>query len=165
MDLITREEAQQQGLYRYFNGKPCRKGHIGQKYVSNLSCVECKNIKTKSLEHRKISKENYEELGTKFIKAMWWRAKKRAEKSGIEFDIELGDIDIPKVCPVFGFQFEVGVGKGPTDKSPSLDRIDNAKGYVKNNVQVISFKANRMKSDCTVYDVEKLLCYMKIPKV
>lgn len=164
MDLITREEAQRQGLYRYFNGKPCRKGHLAQKYVSNMGCVECRNIKNKSLESRKISKEKYEELGVKFIKAMWWRAKKRAEKSGIEFDIRLEDIKIPEVCPVFHFKFEVGEGKGPTDKSPSLDRIDNSKGYVKNNVQVISFKANRMKSDCTVDDVEQLLCYMKSTK-
>ena len=164
MNLITKEEAQKQGLYRYFNGKPCRKGHISQKYVSNMACVECRNIKNKSLENRKISKEKYEELGTKFIKAMWWRAKKRAEKSGIEFNIGLNDIVIPKVCPVFGFQFEIGKGKGPTDKSPSLDRIDNAKGYVKNNVQVISFKANRMKNDCNLDDVEKLLWFMKSVK-
>lgn len=161
MDLITKKEAQQQGLHRYFNGKPCRKGHISEKYVSNMACVECRNIKNKSLEYRKQSNDVYGEIGSKFIKSMWWRAKKRSDKSGIEFDIELCDIKIPKVCPVFGFEFEVGKGKGPTDKSPSLDRIDNKKGYIKNNIQVISFKANRMKSDCDVDDVEKLFCYMK----
>ena len=161
MDLITREEAQKKGLYRYFNGKPCRKGHISQKYVSNMACVVCANVKNKSLENRKISKEKYEELGLKFIKSMWWRAKKRSEKNGVEFDIEIDDIIVPSVCPVFGVPFEVGIGKGPSDKSPSLDRIDNTKGYVKGNIQVISFKANRMKNDCSVDDMEKLLCYMK----
>ncbi len=164
MDLISREEAKKQGFYRYFNGKPCKKGHISQKYVSNMGCVECSNIKNKSLFNRKISKEKYEELGLKFLKSMWWRAKKRSEKNGIEFNIEIGDIVIPSVCPVFGFSFEVGNGKGPTDKSPSLDRIDNTKGYVKGNIQVISFKANRMKNDCNVEDVEKLLCFMKTAK-
>jgi hypothetical protein len=161
MDLITRKEAKQQGLYRYFNGKPCRKGHLAQKYVSNMACVECRNIKNKSLENRKTSKEKYEELGEKFIKAMWWRAKKRSEKSGIDFNIQISDIKIPLVCPVFGLKFEVSNGKGPCDKSPSLDRIDNKKGYIKGNIQVISFKANRMKNDCDIDDVEKLLCYMK----
>jgi hypothetical protein len=161
MDLISREEAKKQNLHRYFNGKPCRKGHIGEKFVSSMSCVVCRDIKNKSLEHKKYSKEKYEELGLKFLKSMWWRAKKRSEKTGIEFNIEISDIIIPSVCPVFGIDFEVGVGKGPSDKSPSLDRIDNTKGYIKGNIQVISFKANRMKNDCNVDDMEKLLCYMK----
>ena len=161
MDLISREEAQQQGLYRYFNGKPCRKGHIAQKYVSNMSCVVCRNIKNKSLEHRKISKEKYEELGSKYIKAMWWRAKKRSEKKKIDFSIDLSDIKIPEFCPVFGFKFEISEGKGPSDKSPSLDRIDSNKGYVKGNVQVISFKANRIKTDCDSKDIEKVLKFLK----
>jgi hypothetical protein len=164
MELISREEAKNQGLYRYFNDKPCRKGHISQKYVSNMSCVVCANVKNKSLDKRKISKEKYEELGIKYIKAMWWRAKKRSEKSGIDFNIEISDIQIPSVCPVFGFEFEVSDGRGPSDKSPSLDRIDPKKGYVKGNIQIISFKANRMKSDCYVEDVEKLLCFMKNTK-
>jgi hypothetical protein len=164
MEIITREEAKKNGFYRYYNGKPCRKGHISQKYVSNMSCVECRNVKTKSLENRKLSKEKYEELGEKYIKSMWWRAKKRSEKSGIEFNILKEDIVIPEFCPVFGFTFQVGDGKGPIDKSPSLDRINNSKGYIKSNIQVISFKANRMKNDCNVDDVEKLLCFMKLVK-
>ena len=164
MDLISREEAKQKGLYRYFNGKPCKKGHISQKYVSNMGCVECRNIKNLSLENRKKSKDDYDTLGSKYIKSMWWRAKKRSESKGIEFNIELSDIKIPDTCPVFNFKFEISSGKGPSDKSPSLDRIDVSKGYIKGNIQVISFKANRMKSDCNVYDVEKLLCFMKTMK-
>jgi hypothetical protein len=164
MQIITREEAKKQGFYRYYNGKSCRKGHVSQKYVSNMGCIECSNVKNKSLENRKLSKEKYEELGKKYIKSMWWRAKKRSEKSGVSFNIRIDDILMPDICPVFGFKFEVGNGKGPTDKSPSLDRIDNSKGYVKGNIQVISFKANKMKNDCNVDDVEKLLCFMKSVK-
>jgi len=164
MQIITREDAKKQGLYRYFNGKPCRKGHISQKYVSNMGCVECRNLKNKSLENRKISSDEYGKLNAKYIKAMWWRAKKRAEKTNIIFDIQLEDIIIPKKCPVFDFEFIVGKGKGPTDMSPSLDRIDNTKGYIKGNIQVISFKANRIKNDCNIDDIEKLLWFMKSVK-
>jgi hypothetical protein len=109
-------------------------------------------------------RKEYKDISTYYVKCMWWRAKKRSEKNGVEFNILKEDIDIPDVCPVFGFKFEVGKGKGPSDKSPSLDRIDPKKGYVKGNIQVISFKANKMKNDCSVDDIEKLLWFMKTLK-
>jgi hypothetical protein len=115
-----------------------------------------RNVNTKKKEKRE-----YRDMSKFYIKNMWWRAKKRAEKNGIEFDILKEDIIISQKCPVFGFDFVVGEGKGPSDKSPSLDRIDNTKGYTKSNIQVISFKANKMKNDCTLEDVEMLLFFMK----
>ena len=43
MDIITRAEAQAQGLKRYFTGKPCKHGHIAQRYTGNKKCVGCDN--------------------------------------------------------------------------------------------------------------------------
>jgi hypothetical protein len=84
---------------------------------------------------------------------MWSVAKQRARKYGVEFSIDPSDIVIPPVCPVFGFPLRSGVGrsKGPggNDDSPSLDRIDPSKGYVKGNVRVISHMANSMKRGAT----------------
>ena len=45
-------------------------------------------------------------------------------------------------------------------ESPSLDRIDNSKGYIKGNVAVISNKANKYKSDMTIENIEKLASYV-----
>lgn len=75
-------------------------------------------------------------------------ARHRAIKKGIEFSIDLTDIVIPEVCPILGIPIIIsdGTGKpGGRMDSPSLDRIDNEKGYVKGNVQVISHMANSMK--------------------
>jgi hypothetical protein len=73
-------------------------------------------------------------------------AKHRAKAKGIEFNIELSDIVIPEICPVLGIPLKTTID-GNRDLSPSLDRIDNTKGYIKGNIQIMSFKANNMK--CT----------------
>lgn len=88
------------------------------------------------------------------------QAKYRAKKRGVEFDINLSDIEIPKYCPVFGLKLETTKGRRK-DNSYSLDRLDNKKGYVKGNVRVISWKANQYKGNMTIEEVEKLLNYMK----
>jgi predicted nucleic acid-binding Zn-ribbon protein len=78
---------------------------------------------------------------------MWRRAKSRAKLSQMEFNIEVIDIVIPKLCPVFGIELISNVGRsGGNQNSPALDRIDNTKGYIKGNIQVISHLANQMKA-------------------
>lgn len=72
----------------------------------------------------------------------------RAKKFGIPFDISLEDVPVPELCPVLGIPLFRGKGK-LTNNSPSIDRKVPAKGYVKGNVLVISYRANRLKYDCT----------------
>lgn len=43
-----------------------------------------------------------------------------------------------------------------TDNTPSIDRVDNSKGYVKNNIVIVSWRANRLKSDATPYELRRL---------
>jgi hypothetical protein len=45
--VISREEARQQGLKHYFTGKPCKRGHVAKRYVSTHVCVECGRLATK----------------------------------------------------------------------------------------------------------------------
>ncbi len=91
-------------------------------------------------------------------------AERRARAKGIEFDLCIDDIpDIPDRCPIAGIPlFPRDDGRrGPCDNSPSLDRVDPRRGYVKDNVRVISHRGNRWKSEMTIEEVEKLLEYMK----
>lgn len=54
----------------------------------------------------------------------------------------------PERCPVFDQPFaERGAGFSPW--SPSIDKIDPCKGYVRGNIQVISMLANSMKRNAT----------------
>jgi hypothetical protein len=97
-------------------------------------------------------------------------AKYNAKKRNIEFDITPDDIVIPTHCPILGIKLNrksnVGKGKrGPKSgaqagNSPSIDRIDSSKGYIKGNVHVISWRANHIKNDATKEELEKLLKWM-----
>ena len=40
MQIITRKEAKENGLKRYFTGEPCRRGHLAERAISG-SCLEC----------------------------------------------------------------------------------------------------------------------------
>lgn len=91
---------------------------------------------------------------------MFMSARKRAKAKQLEFDIDKSDIVIPSVCPVLNIPVYISKGKS-SKNSPCLDRIDNSKGYTKDNIRVISNKANHCKSDLSIEEVENLLKYMK----
>jgi 5-methylcytosine-specific restriction endonuclease McrA len=38
---VTRAEAKAAGAKRYFTGKPCRNGHLCERYVANEQCIAC----------------------------------------------------------------------------------------------------------------------------
>jgi hypothetical protein len=41
LQIITRKQAKALGLTRYFTGKPCKHGHVCERYTANFACVEC----------------------------------------------------------------------------------------------------------------------------
>lgn len=45
--VITRSEAKDGGLIRYFTGKPCPHGHLVERFTSIAQCVECGNLNSK----------------------------------------------------------------------------------------------------------------------
>lgn len=78
-------------------------------------------------------------------KYMLARARRRAGARGLDFNIGLEDVIVPQVCPLLGIP--INSYAEHQDYSPSLDRIDSSRGYVKGNVHVVSFRANRVKSN------------------
>lgn len=75
-------------------------------------------------------------------------ARARARQRGLEFDITLDDFNIPERCPVLGILLVHG-SDGFNPASPTLDRIDNSRGYTKDNILVVSWRANSIKGDAT----------------
>ena len=44
MKIISRQEAKQQKLKRYYTGVPCVQGHDAEKYTQDGACAECKKV-------------------------------------------------------------------------------------------------------------------------
>ena len=89
---------------------------------------------------------------------IWLSAKHRAKRQKIPFAITPYDIRIPEVCPIFGTPISVNArGKGPSNNSPSLDKLDPKLGYTPQNIWIISNRANRLKSNLSLSDLMLLI--------
>ena len=91
-------------------------------------------------------------------------SKQRAKLKNRDHSITVDDIKAiyptDGCCPIFGMKLEFN-NAGFRENSPSIDRIDSSKGYTTDNIQIISWKANRIKSYATVEELEIIVAYMK----
>ncbi len=71
MKILMRKDAILQNETRYFNGKPCKKGHLSPKYTLSGTCVACVDISTKN-NHEKNPKRRL------FLSKLW--VNKNTEK-------------------------------------------------------------------------------------
>jgi hypothetical protein len=76
---------------------------------------------------------------------IWERARKRARRMNLPFNLPRNSVVIPPACPALGVVLKTTGER--TQHSPSLDRIRPQEGYVVGNVRVLSDRANRLKGD------------------
>lgn len=84
-------------------------------------------------------------------------AKARSKKLGVEFAITkewLLSI-LVDVCPLLGVELDYSATTSHACCA-SLDRKDSSKGYTVDNCKVISFKANRIKTNATPEEIVRL---------
>lgn len=125
------------------------------------------NQKERSRKHYINNREAYLERAKrqrKYEKAklspqrlIWQRIKASAKARGLEFDLRVEDIVLPEICPYTGLLLKFNEGR-PGRDSYTVDRIDNSKGYIKGNIEVVSYQANAMKQDASI---ELLLKFAK----
>lgn len=116
-------------------------------------------------EQGKTVRKKYRDLWYKTLKgriySMWQSAKLRAKKKNLEFSLEIEDIVIPDFCPLLGLKLSYE-DFGIRYNSPSLDRKDPGKGYTKENIWVISSRANILKHNATLSELELLVKNLKL---
>lgn len=125
------------------------------------SCVSEKGRIRRREKPEEIKRTMREWKANNLNRVLLNNCRHRSNKSGIEFSIELSDIIIPEYCPVFGMKLELQTRKSPSGTSPSIDRIDSKKGYIKGNIRVISWLANTIKGSGTAEQHELIAKYIR----
>jgi len=151
--------------------KPKRiKGTKTTKEDTDKVCSLCKEKKSVDMFHKSDS-ATICGITNKCIKctalsSMIKNAKQRCKESERIIDIDDSYLlTLTKglvCCPVLGIEMVFGGTGSIKDNSASIDRFDTTKGYIKGNVWIISYKANRMKSNATIDDIKKVSDYMKV---
>lgn len=134
MQISSRKEAKKLGIKKYFPKKLCLRGHASCRSTATRTCIGCQKAWDK--QRRSVFS----------IKQLVSRTFSNAKYLNREFELLESDIEqLLKTqnnrCALSGIQFDSEVNK------PSIDRIDSSKGYLKNNVQLVLFDVNRMKTD------------------
>jgi hypothetical protein len=123
-----------------------------QWYLENKERIRTEDNREKRNEAVRNWRKNHPERN------IFTAAKARAKRLGYEFNIELSDIIIPDVCPILNIPLR-RIENTQHNNAPALDRIDNTKGYIKGNIQIISHKANRHKADLSLQEIHNLYLY------
>lgn len=131
--------------------EPCIDGDEMSDYHSAWYQANKERIKQKyrdnSTRIKALAKEHYNRTRASNPKKIMLRnIQSRCIKRGIEFNLTVDDFEIPEICPVLGIELKPFSN---SDNSPSIDRINPDKGYTKDNIQVMSTKANRMKTNAS----------------
>lgn len=134
-DLSNLNE-QQQEVLNLINNTKIKPSDIINEYI------DLANIKTKQMViYRKImSKRNH----AHYI------------KHGISFNIKPEDIVINEYCPYLNtkLSYKINTKNDISKFQASPDRFDNAKGYVKGNVMIISRLANTIKNEASISELK-----------
>jgi hypothetical protein len=90
--------------------------------------------------------------------------RRRAAEQNLPFDLDAGYLrsiwPANNLCPVLYTEFLFGREKG-NNAGPSVDRRVPEKGYVRGNVTILSYRANRLKCDATPSELLAVIDYVK----
>lgn len=89
-----------------------------------------------------------------------FRQKKASSKAvGWEWDLSFGDLVWPTHCPILGIELDY-FAPSRQENSPSFDKTFPELGYVKKNVLIMSWRANRIKNDGSADEHRKIATYL-----
>ena len=116
----------------------------------------CGCMKGRLIRNRKIADSPHRGRYGTIEHSLWKWAKARAIEKNLSFNISVDDVVIPENCPLLGIPIFRGTLYSHRN-SASLDRIIPSRGYVRGNIRVISHRANNLKGDACLEELELLV--------
>ena len=116
-------------------------------------------VSTDTLNKSRGRRKGKDRTERDFIVRILQMAKIRAKAQNVPFTLKPEDLTIPSVCPIFNTPLIWT--DNITDDTPSLDRLIPDRGYVKDNVEFISYKANRIKSNANLAEIEAVALWLR----
>lgn len=91
------------------------------------------------------------------------KVKSNCLASSTPYNITVDDLyPLPLTCPVLGMPLNwMSEGKGTANDHPTIDRLIPELGYTKGNVRIISNRANRLKGNASLDELQSLVRYME----
>lgn len=124
--------------------------------VKKLSYLETQKQKNNPWQ-KKFIENNFKEhplshsIKIKLLESARRRAKQHKRKYSLSCDV----LPIPTKCFYLKIPIDKNIGKVDFN-SPTIDRINNLKGYTVNNIVICSHKANLMKNSCSLEYLKKI---------
>lgn len=141
----SEERKAQKRAYYHAN----REKHL--KYSKEYSVANKESVRERQKKYaakKKIYSAAYNQDPSTWARRKYGAIKWSAKSRGLEFNLSPEDFHIPDVCPFTLLPFDIGPKNGSSyPQSPSVDRIDPFKGYIRGNVRIISKQANTAKSN------------------
>ena len=139
--------------------KSCYRRQKRKDFSGRIACSVCLASDKRSYDKNERPK-NGTILGK--VEGLYWGAKRRASIKNIPFSITRWDVMnmYCEVCPVLGIRLDwTNLGR-MVNGSPTLDRFYASHGYILGNVKIISWRANCLKRDSTLQELEKIAVWM-----
>ena len=115
------------------------------------------------------SRKEWQETPRIRFRKLLQTARSSAPKRGLAFDERLFETLIetpPTVCACCGVALDYAVrSREESGRAPSLDRIDNAVGYVVGNVYITCLRCNRLKNNATFEEIQAIAAYVERHRV
>lgn len=158
---MDRQEKLEKKKKHYRDRREHYKAYNKRRYAENKEAILLAN-RTRPSYKRRLDKlkENYRTIEGA-AKALHNLAQTNSKRKGIEFNLTVDwyvEHLKPLLCEATGISLTLDVDDSKLMNAfrPSTDRVDNSKGYTKDNCRIVCVMFNRAKGRDTDYDVWKM---------